>query len=125
MWLSLLLSLPFIIFFIIAVFQVKRNDGVSDGVALCTVIFFAFVIINLIVLWADHSKTRSDIREFEAAKSTIIEQRKIQSTEYERVKLTEIIIDHNTWLAKEQYWAQSLWLNWYYDKSILKVVPIK
>lgn len=87
--------------------------------------FALWFAINIICLCICPASTRSDIKEFEAAKTTIHEQRNDSLSSYERATLTNKIVEENEWLAKNQFWANNLWMNWYCDKSILKVEPIK
>lgn len=86
--------------------------------------YFLF-IMNIVFLIVWPINAGSNIKQFEAAQNTIIQQRKNKLTEYERAALTQKIIEQNQWLAKEQFWAKSVWLNWYYDKKILELKPIE
>lgn len=105
----------------------RRYDfGTEIGAILTTAVFSIALLIMIIMLLVGKPSTRADIRQFEAAKLTIEQQRASKTlTEYERVQLTIKIVDKNTWLAGEQFWAANPWLNWFYDKSILEVKPIE
>lgn len=58
-----------------------------------------------LMFWlACYAKNLSYIQQFKATKNTIEVQRKADIDPLERAKLTEEIIEMNSWLAKAQYW---------------------
>lgn len=99
------------------------DDEIGGWIAF--VIIGIWFLINTICLFTSPASTRSDISEFEAARVTIQQQRDNKLSEYERATLTKEIVDKNQWLAKNQFWAKNIWLNWYYDKKILDIKPIE
>ena len=103
-----------------------KYDWETDvGAAIVTTITVVLFLINTFCVITGPVNTRADIKEFESAKLTIQQQRENKLSEYERATLTKEIVDKNQWLAKEQFWAKSLWLNWYYNPEILYITPIK
>lgn len=121
-----------IIVFVLSVLWVlwtRYNERVRDnteiGAWIALVLCFVVLVANFICLQTEPLSTRSDIKEFEAFKVTVQQQRSDTLSSYERVQLTQMIIKENQWLAREQFGATNSWVNWYYDKSILKVEPIK
>lgn len=105
--------------------DIKYDWGTDLGAIVVVVLFGIWFVVNIICLFTCPAVTRSDISEFEAARITIQQQRENKLSEYERATLTKEIVDKNQWLAKEQFWAKSIWLNWYYDKKINNVKPIQ
>lgn len=114
----------FFLSIILLVYAIKKWDD-SIGGWIIFVLFGIWFVINLICLNTCRLSTISDIKEFESIRLTITQQRKNTLTEYERATLSLKIVDSNKWLAKEQFWANNKWLNWYYDKKILDVKPIE
>lgn len=93
--------------------------------AVILVISLIVLLINLIEVIIGPSHDRAFIRELQATQQTITEQRADSLTGYERATITNTIIEMNKELADRQYWATSNWIGNCYDKSILKVKPIK
>lgn len=113
------------ILFAVLLYKSVKEDWDSTPFILIISIFIGlWFIINLFLLIAEPINTRVQIKEFESTRLTIQQQRDNNVSEIERAALIKEIIDHNQWLAREQYWAKSLWLNWYYDKAILDLKPI-
>lgn len=117
----------FVIFLIILI--LLRNNYDYDGwYAACsifTLIFAVILLISAISIASREYTTMSYINKFESVKQTIKEQRNDSLSSYERVQLTTLIVNNNETLAGKQYSAKSLWWNWFYDKRILDVKPIK
>lgn len=124
MLLTLICSFLFLSCILLCIYADKKWYD-SFGAYVLFGLFSIWFIVNGILLCTSQASTRSDIQEFEAARTTIAIQRSNKLSEYERVQLTQIIVEKNTWLAHEQFWAKNIWLNWYYDKSILSVKPIE
>ena len=104
----------------------RKYDWETDiGALIAVILIGVWFLINTICLFTSPASTRSDISEFEAARVTIQQQRDNKLSEYERATLTKEIVDKNQWLAKNQFWAKNVWLNWYYDKKILDIKPIE
>lgn len=118
MLLLLLFILPLIISIIL---HVKTDDEYDLAIITWSLIF----LVSCCVFFTGILRTRSDIREFEAFRSTIKEQRLDTISPIERLEITKDIIEQNQWLAKEQYWAESPWIGYSYDKAILDIKPIK
>lgn len=125
----MLLTLSIIAAMAIAILLLILNDryqwGAEGVIIILIVIFFIAFAFNMFCLATGKTSTRADIKRFEAVRNTIEQQRNDSLSVYERVQITQTIIEKNEWLAGEQYWANTLWLNWFYDKSILNVKPIK
>lgn len=107
------------------VFDRKYDWGTDIGSTVVMGLMGLWFIVNTIFLAVSPTSTISDIKQFEAVKITITQQRKNNLTEYERATLTQKIVEKNQWLAKEQFWAENIWLNWFYDKRILSIKPIE
>lgn len=125
MLLTIIWTLLIVLSILWIIFDKKYRWETNICAAITTGIFGLIFIINIIYLATGPACTRSDIKEFEAARLTINQQRADSLSAYERVTLTQTIIRQNQWLAKEQFWAKNIWLNWYYDKSILDIKPVQ
>lgn len=125
MLLTIICTLFFIASIVWAVVESKRKYGNEIAPIVCVVGLGLWFLINTICLFACQSQTTAEVSQFESTRLTIEQQRNNKLSEYERVQLTTLIVERNTWLAKEQYWAKSIWLNWYYDKKILSIKPIQ
>lgn len=124
---TLLITGIFLTALFVSILANRKDDlsGLSITATVISVLAGIACFINIILLLTGPASTRSDIKEFEAAKTTITAQRADSLSSYERVTLTQTIIKQNQWLAKAQFWAKSPWQNWYYDKSVLDVKPIE
>lgn len=122
-----LLCASLLIFSIAWIILDRKYDWDTDmGAVICTVIVGIWFLAQMICLSVGPSSTRADIKKFEAIRLTINQQRENKAlSEFERVQLTELIIKQNEWLAGEQFWADNIWLNWFYDKKILEVKPVE
>lgn len=126
MLLSILCTTLFVSAILWVILDKKYNWYTDLGAAIACVLLGILFLLNCICLAACPASTSADIRAFEAVRQTINEQRSDkQLSELERVQLTDRIIKQNEWLASEQFWASNKWLNWYYDKKILTIQPIK
>ena len=106
----------------------KKNKFSQDTVEnflAATLLFLSIFIIFLIPFSTSQLRCRKEMAEFTAMKETIISQRVTSISPLERIKLTEQIIKENKWLAREQFWAKTLWVNWCYDKNFLNLTPIQ
>lgn len=63
--------------------------------------------------------------QFIEVQKTITDQRGSAQTEYERATLTKTIVDLNKELIEQQFYADNIWTNWFYDKSVLTLKSIK
>ena len=104
--------------------SVKHNGDSEIGPIFCTVLFGMLFVINIIWLSIYPNIIRSEIIRFEAARTTIVDQRG-NASEYERATITKEIVGKNQWLAENQFWAKNAWVNWFYPKEILEIKPIK
>lgn len=100
----------------------KWND-----VSPCVLIIFSsfFLFITILTALIGPSNDRSKIREMEAVRKTINEQRIKEISPFERAQLTQTIIQYNTWLAGAQYWRQSPWRNIFHDESVMTTQFLK
>lgn len=125
----MILTLLFTVVFIASILflsYAKKNWDDPIVAWILFVIFGLVFLINSICVASGVPSTRAYIKKFEATRTTIKEQRSFTNmSDYERVQLTQTIVTANGELAEHQYWANSLWFNWYYDKAILNVEPIR
>lgn len=84
-----------------------------------------WLITLLISMSTGPAQTRAKMKEMEAVRTTIQQQRLDSLTGLERVHLTQTIVTWNAWLADAQFWATNPWTNLYHDKSVLTVKPIE
>ena len=67
----------------------------------------------------------ADIARYEAIRQTVaISRERGETTELERIKLAENIIETNMDLAKAKYYAKHPWFKLYYPEEVLEVEPI-
>ena len=125
MLLTLICALSMILSISWLLLALKYEWETDIGAAIVTTLTVVWFLINTFCVITGPVNTRANIKEFQSAKLTIQQQRENKLSEYERATLTKEIVDKNQWLAKEQFWAKSLWLNWYYDPEILYITPIK
>ena len=87
----------------------------------------SIVLIIITLSWAiTYTTMLGDIKEFEAIRSTVAFARAdVNISEYENVTLTVRIIKANTWLAKNQYWANMAALDIFYPDKISELDLIK
>ena len=87
----------------------------------------SIVLFIIILVWAiTYTTTLGDIKEFEAIRSTVAFARAdVNISKYENVTLTVRIIKANTWLAKNQYWANMAALDIFYPDKISELDLIK
>jgi hypothetical protein len=70
------------------------------------------------------SSIRSEIAEFLATKNSVESARLDKDLAYESIMITKEIIEANKWLAKRQYWNETLFDIWIPDK-VMELKPIK
>ena len=84
-----------------------------------------FVLFFWLLIWVlNYSFNCAGIQEFTAVQQTIEESRKNTGSEYERVMLTEKIIEENEWLAGCKFWNETFVGDMIPDE-IMKLEPIK
>lgn len=109
----------------------KTSDGFGEAsgwtmlAGVVTIAFTVWFAIYMVGLSTEPASTRSDIREHEAFRNTVNQQRKLGVSDLEKVQLTQKIIEQNQWLAREQFWATNPWTDVFYDRAILDVKPIE
>lgn len=117
--------LLFFLFLLPLIASIILHKMGEDDYSIAIVVWSVIFIVGAAIIFSGQARTRSDIKEFEAFRSTLHTQRVDTVSYAERVSLTLAVIRQNQWLANEQYWCTSLWLNWCYDRSILDVKPIE
>ena len=98
-----------------------------------TVIGLIVLAGSLIALPLSRYNTKVNIEEFEARRTSYIEQRELLTDSAyhiapfigEQMSISKMVIDDNQWLARKQGAAKRKWFNWYYVPEILDVEPIK
>ena len=98
-----------------------------DGWRTMLIAVGSIVLVVIILVWAiTYTTTLGDIKEFEAIRSTVAFARAdVNISKYENVTLTVRIIKANTWLAKNQYWANMAALDIFYPDKISELDLIK
>jgi len=122
MYLTLFFAVLFLISIPIDIIRLKKVSFRERGLTWTFGVIFA---ISLFLIPVSLEIQRVQIERFEARKTTIIEQRNNNRNQYERVMLTETIVDDNSWLAMNQARKNRKSVNWYVPKEILDVEPIK
>ncbi len=78
------------------------------------------LLIALVFIPFYRNAITSEMEKFEATKYTIESARdNDDTTQWERIALTERVVDSNGWLARCQYYAQHPWYKLYYPKEVL------
>jgi hypothetical protein len=89
-------------------------------------IFFGFVFLCFVIaIPIGVYSSKVQIAGFESVKETVDQQRSLKKTDYERVMLTEKIVNQNMLLERMKAKKTMLWTNWYITKDVLDVEPIK
>ena len=117
----------FLIFLFGAIVTYEEYDiSLTFIISIIFAILFGIVIVvqGICIASADAS-AKVDIAQFESVRKTITEQRANSHTELERVEMTKIIIEKNTWLAQQKANYENPWESWFYSKSYLTVEPLK
>jgi len=84
------------------------------------------LIISLFALPLQRNFVLAEIQQHEAIRHTVNISREIDEiTEWERIRLTEDIIETNKNMAKFKYYAGHPWFSLYYPKEVLDVNYIK
>ena len=69
------------------------------------------MFILIIALPVEYTTNLSNIQNFKAVRETVESQRLNELSDYERVGLTENIIEANQWLRKKRFWNQYKLIN--------------
>ena len=117
--------IPFLFFLIWTIYCIIKKEYEGEIAGILSIMSGIALLIAALVIFTGPTRTRGDIAQFKAFKETVASQRIDSISPLERLEITKKILEENEWLAGEQYWAQTLWMNWTYDKDILKLTPIK
>lgn len=99
-------------------------SGASDVVGTIKVTSIIILIIAIILIPICRYNSSARIEEYTVRKETIEIQRE-NASEFERVQLTQEIIDDNAWLRKQQHHYKNNWLNIYIDEDVMNLEIIK
>jgi len=102
----------------------KRQSELSDLFSFSFLALSATLLISLVLLPIKQSSIRSEIAEFLATKNSVESARLDKDLAYESIMITKEIIEANKWLAKRQYWNETLFDIWIPDK-VMELKPIK
>lgn len=90
--------------------------------AIFVVIGLAGLAISIFVLPLQRNYVLSEIQQYEAIRHTVNVSRELEEiTEWERIKLTEDIIEANKNIARFKYYAGHPWFKLYYPEEVLGV----
>ena len=76
-----------------------------------SIIIGVTIFILIISLPVEYTTNLSNIQNFKAIRETVESQRLNELSDYERVGLTENIIEANQWLRKKRFWNQYKLIN--------------
>ena len=82
------------------------------------------LVIALIVMPITYCVEVSNIQVYHAIKATVAASREQDMAYIERAALTQKIIDTNTWLARVQYWNQTIF-DPYIPDEVMELEPLK
>jgi hypothetical protein len=102
----------------------KKQSRLSEFFSFLFVALTATLLVSLVLLPIKQSSIRSEIAEFLATKNSVESARLDKNLAYESIMITKEIIEANKWLAKRQYWNETLFDIWIPDK-VMELKPIK
>lgn len=72
------------------------------------------ILLFVAILWPLNYYTEMEnIQRYHAIKATIENSRLVENTEFERVQLTQQILEVNTWIESSKYWNNTI-----FDRAI-------
>ena len=90
----------------------------------CLIIGGFFLLVSLILLPIQRNSTSADIEAHKAIGRTMVETRRHEISELERIGLTQDVLETNMKLAKAKYYANSPWFGIYYPKKVIDVEEV-
>ena len=84
----------------------------------------ALVVIVAIVLPVARAESWSRVLAFEATIDSLAVAR-AAGNQAELAAIQHKVIEENQWLVGAQYWARSLWCNWFWHPAVLGLEPIQ
>ena len=84
-----------------------------------------FLFISLIIWPIHYYDVHAKIAEYHALKETVNQSRQDDISEFERVTLTNRIIENNTALARLKYWNETFMFDMYIPDEIMQLEPIR
>jgi len=119
----LILGLFLIALFIDFVILKVQNDIYND--VILSWAFGLFLMITVIMIPVSVYSSKVSVQEFNIRKTTIVTQRNLSISEFERVHMSQEILDDNAWLITVQTHKKNNFVNWFVSKDVLELTPIE
>jgi hypothetical protein len=120
----ILLTLVLVGLFIGSVY-VDINGGYEHGMSsfLCEMLFGGILFILILAWPINYMATISEVESFKATQTTLEIARTEEIDSLERIALQHKIIEQNQWLARVQYWNNTI-LDPMYPDKVEKLKPL-
>jgi predicted PurR-regulated permease PerM len=118
-------ALVFLLSFLVWKLQSRRDYYDAEVYLLVSIFAGAVFFVSLIIWPTAYASDVSNVEAFKAAKETVQHLRTQQTSDVERVMLSQDIVNHNRWLAKAQYWNDNIWADIFIPDSVEGLTPIR
>ena len=98
--------------------------ALAIGCLFVSIIASLSAAVTGLVILGERIECRVEIAQYYAVRDAVAMARE-SGNEAERAALQHKIIETNQWLAKAQYYRESLWLNWSCDPAVEELEPLK